>query len=96
MDITSLVSDFVANAEVYSGQVTIFSKHTTVAVVVNEMESRLMQDLRTYLGKLAPSGDGYLHNDLDKRLPPPGTGGIIHKAQSSCRREFALLQACRA
>jgi thiamine phosphate synthase YjbQ (UPF0047 family) len=73
MDITPLVSDFVTSAEVYSGQVTIFSKHTTVAVVVNEMESRLIQDLRTYLGKLAPSGDGYLHNDLDKRAPPPGT-----------------------
>jgi thiamine phosphate synthase YjbQ (UPF0047 family) len=77
MDITPLVSDFVAHSEVYSGQVTVFSKHTTVAVVVNEMESRLMQDLRTYLSKLAPSGDGYLYNDLDKRLPPPGSRRCI-------------------
>lgn len=46
---------------------TVISKHSTVAVVVNEWEPRFVDDLRQFLLKLVPPNYPYLHNDLDYR-----------------------------
>ena len=43
------------------------SKHTTVALTINEDESRLREDFAAWLLKLAPPARPYLHNDLDER-----------------------------
>ena len=53
------------------GQVVAFSCHTTTALTVNEAEERLLVDIKTYLRKLAPPQDRYLHNDLHLRDVPP-------------------------
>lgn len=77
VDVTADVNAFLggvardtAGASELTGSVTIASQHTTVAVTVNEHEERLMDDLRLWLARLAPPGDAYLHNDLDRRMPP--------------------------
>ena len=46
--------------------------HTTTALVVNEFEERLLQDLKTWLERLAPASEGWKHNDLHLRegIPP--------------------------
>jgi hypothetical protein len=54
------------------GQVAVLSQHTTTAITVNEMEGRLVDDVRQYLVKLAPPSYPYLHNDLHLRSGPPG------------------------
>lgn len=40
-------------------------------LVINEDESRLLQDIKVYLTKLAPPTESYLHNDLHLRDVPP-------------------------
>ena len=71
LNITAAIQQQVAAAGVSQGHVVIFSCHTTTAVTVNEHEERLLADIKTYLRKLAPSQDRYLHNDLHLRDVPP-------------------------
>lgn len=66
-DITSELQQFVQDSGIAEGQLLVFSRHTTTAIVVNENEVRLLADIAAYLTKLAPPGDRYLHNDLDLR-----------------------------
>lgn len=49
------------------GWVHIVSRHTTTAVTINECESRLMDDIRQFLLRLAPPQYPYLHNDIHLR-----------------------------
>lgn len=64
------VQAVVTASGIQSGQVLVFSRHTTTALAVNEYEERLLIDIETYLKKLAPEQDTYLHNDLHLRDVP--------------------------
>lgn len=48
----------------YDGPCTVFVRHTTAAVVVTEAEARLLDDLRTFLGR-AVADEGWDHDALD-------------------------------
>ncbi len=50
-----------------SGQVLVFSRHTTTALAIIENEVRLLEDMKVFSQKLAPGTDKYLHNDLHLR-----------------------------
>ena len=54
-----------------TGQVLVFSRHTTTALAINENEERLLEDIKRHLGKLVPESEKYLHNDLHLRDVPP-------------------------
>jgi secondary thiamine-phosphate synthase enzyme len=69
-DLTSDVQRCVDISGISEGQALIFSRHTTTALAINEYEQRLLVDIKTYLRKLAPEGDRYLHNDLHLRDVP--------------------------
>jgi len=71
-NITPQIEEFIASTEIKNGQVLVFSRHTTTALAINENESRLLEDVKVFLQKLAPSSDKYLHNDLHLRgeIPP--------------------------
>lgn len=71
-DITKQVQAIVDKSGVTEGQVNVLSRHTTTAITINEMESRLVDDTRQYLLKLAPPSYPYLHNDLHLRSGPSG------------------------
>ena len=70
-NITEKIQMFVESTQIQAGQVLVFSRHTTTALAINEYEERLLTDIKTYLRKLAPPGDKYLHNDLHLREVPP-------------------------
>ncbi|MEL6553077.1 MAG: secondary thiamine-phosphate synthase enzyme YjbQ [Cyanobacteria bacterium J06621_11] len=70
-DVTQKIQTFIDAQQIQSGHALIFSRHTTTAVAVNEYEERLLADIKTYLKKLAPPEDTYLHNDLHLRDVPP-------------------------
>eukprot|EP01041_Mallomonas_annulata_P010160 gene10160-21178_t len=74
-DITKDIRDFVKTSLIKEGVVTVLSRHTTCGVTINEMEGRLVDDLRQYLLKLAPPDYPYLHNDLHLRKGPAGWPG---------------------
>ncbi|MFK5602793.1 secondary thiamine-phosphate synthase enzyme YjbQ [Haloferax volcanii] len=48
----------------YDGVCTVFSKHTTTGVCVNESESRLLGDIESMLTEAVPD-DGWDHDELD-------------------------------
>jgi len=62
LDITDRVED--ALPEEVSGTATVFVRHTSAAVTVNEAESRLLSDFETALADLVPD-DGWEHDQLD-------------------------------
>ena len=66
-NLTPHIEALLAESSIANGHVLVFSRHTTTALAVNEYEERLLTDIKTYLNKLAPKGDRYLHNDLHLR-----------------------------
>jgi len=62
VDITDRVADHLsADAE---GVCTVFVRHTTAGVIVNEAERRLLDDLADGLESLVPD-EGWAHDALD-------------------------------
>ena len=66
-DITDDVIAVVADSGVTYGSVTIFSRHTTAAIRINEAEPLLLRDMARTLRQLAPSNAYYEHNDFSRR-----------------------------
>ncbi len=69
-DITPQIAQIIVDSGVSHGIATINSLHTTLALTVNEMEERLLQDIDNYFSKLVPADQGYLHDDLHLRDVP--------------------------
>jgi len=67
LDVTQQVAAVVRRSHVSQGWVSVFSKHTTAAVVLNENEPLLLQDMGAMLERLSMSGGVYEHNDLSRR-----------------------------
>ena len=70
VDLTELVAERVRRSGVRDGTVTVQSRHTTAAVVVNENEPLLLEDLHDLLERWAPASGRYRHNDLAARHAP--------------------------
>lgn len=69
-DVTSMIRQWLKDNQAVNGCISITSQHTTTAVVVNEYESRLLEDIQRFFLKLAPENDRYLHNDIHLRNCP--------------------------
>ncbi len=67
IDITDDVRDLIERSRVVTGQVSVVSAHTTAAVIVNEHEPLLLNDIARVLSRIAPAGDYYEHNDFSIR-----------------------------
>lgn len=70
-NITPEIVKLLDFSSIQSGQVLVFSRHTTTALAINENEERLLADVKVHLEKLAPPDGKYLHNDLHLRVVPP-------------------------
>lgn len=66
-DITEDVRDIVYASGAAFGQVSIFSQHTTAAIILQENEPLLLDDLRDHLIAWAPANVYYRHNDFEIR-----------------------------
>src|SRR5688572_11270285 len=64
LDITDQVADLVRESGLRDGTVTVFSRHTTAAVRIQEDEPLLLEDLLKMLERLAPASAHYQHNDF--------------------------------
>lgn len=62
VDITSKINDLI---DVKDGVVSIFSRHSTSAIVVNENESGLLNDLEFTLDNLIDEKFSYEHDKID-------------------------------
>jgi len=66
LDITTDVDEKVAESGVEDGICLVYTLHTTTGIVINEAESGLTQDILRRLATLAPPGEGYLHDRIDR------------------------------
>lgn len=62
IDITSQVNNLI---DIEDGIISIFSRHSTSAIVVNENESGLLSDLEFMLANLVSDKYSYQHNRID-------------------------------
>jgi secondary thiamine-phosphate synthase enzyme len=67
VEITALVAERVRRSGIALGLVSVQTLHTTAAVLVNENEPLLLEDLKATLERAAPSEGLYAHDDLDRR-----------------------------
>ncbi|HEX4997823.1 MAG TPA: secondary thiamine-phosphate synthase enzyme YjbQ [Terriglobia bacterium] len=67
IDITDRVVDVVTASGVRRGIVNVQSAHTTAAIIVNEHEPLLIDDMKRVLERLAPRSDEYRHDAFDVR-----------------------------
>ncbi|OYT41905.1 MAG: hypothetical protein B6U86_01555 [Candidatus Altiarchaeales archaeon ex4484_43] len=64
IDITDMINSIIAKSEAGDGIALIFTKHTTVALIVNENEAGLISDIEASLKRLIPKQD-YKHDRID-------------------------------
>lgn len=62
IDITSKINDLI---DINEGIISIFSKHSTTAIVVNENESGLLDDFEFMLNNLISEKFSYNHDLID-------------------------------
>ncbi|MEI7749380.1 MAG: secondary thiamine-phosphate synthase enzyme YjbQ [Candidatus Moraniibacteriota bacterium] len=62
VNITDRVAEVVEKSGIREGQVTVFSPHTTVSVIINHNEPLLLQDFMRVLYRVAPIDDRYTHD----------------------------------
>jgi len=65
VDITSKVKEVVRESGIADGIALIYTKHTTTAIIVNEGESRLIEDILSMIKSIIPTGAGYMHDQID-------------------------------
>ena len=71
VSLTKSLQSFVQLQDDSDGAVLVSGQHTTTAIIINEMEERLLMDLERWLGQLAPAGDDWKHDDLHLRHDIP-------------------------
>ena len=67
LDFTEQLAEVVRNSGVVTGLVNVQTRHTTTAVMVNENEPLLQEDMRRMLERLAPQDRSYRHDDFSVR-----------------------------
>ncbi len=64
IDITDDIVRVVAATGITNGIVTVYSRHTTAAIKINEHEPELIKDMEEFLLRVAPEDREYYHNDF--------------------------------
>jgi secondary thiamine-phosphate synthase enzyme len=70
VDLTDHINAHLRRHRIKSGAVTVYSRHTTAAIKINEAEELLLEDFKQMLRRLCPVGHEYHHNDMSRRKPP--------------------------
>ncbi|MBU0959536.1 MAG: secondary thiamine-phosphate synthase enzyme YjbQ [Nanoarchaeota archaeon] len=71
IDITDKIKKIVDKYPFLQGYVNIFSRHTTMAIKINESEKLLMQDFKNFFEKIAPKNSKYFHDKIELRQDCP-------------------------
>jgi len=70
IDLTDHINQHLRHENIRDGAVTVFSRHTTAAIKINEAEELLIEDFKHFLRRLCPTEHAYNHNDMSRRKPP--------------------------
>ncbi len=62
-EITATVADFVAGQQLRDGLLTVFCKHTSASLLIQEnADPDVRTDLQRFFERVAPEGDHYVHD----------------------------------
>ena len=76
IDITDRVAAIVEESGLRNGIAVVFSKHTTAAIIIQENEPLLLQDMASLIERSSPRNAHYRHNDFDVRT--------VHMHEDEC------------
>src|SRR5947209_18854339 len=72
LEVTRLVAEAVSAAQVAEGLCTIFVRHTSASLVIQEnADPTAKQDLERWLNRLVPEGDPFYKHDTEGRADMP-------------------------
>jgi secondary thiamine-phosphate synthase enzyme len=64
VDITPQVRTFVANQAIQTGLLTVFCRHTSASLTIQEnADPDVLRDLQSFFRKIVPEGADYRHED---------------------------------
>lgn len=93
IDLTDQLSQLVSDAGIHTGLLNVQSLHTTTAIVVNEHEPLLHDDVTRLLNRVVPCDPPYAHDDLAVRTvnltPDERVNGHAH-----CRSVLLASSVC--
>lgn len=62
-EFTSDVAEFARGAQIQTGLLTVFCRHTSASLLIQEnADPAVLRDLETVFSRLAPEGAGYVHD----------------------------------
>jgi len=82
VDITHKVEEVVSESGVRDGICLVFVPHATAAIIANERESGLMQDIIDALKSIVPPDRLWLHNRIDNNADAHILASIIGPSRS--------------
>jgi len=65
IDLTRSIEEIVSESEVERGLCLVHASHATAAIICNENESGLVQDILRKVREIFPPAAGYLHDRID-------------------------------
>jgi secondary thiamine-phosphate synthase enzyme len=63
VDLTGRVADLVRRSGIREGMVSLWSMHTTCALLINEVQTALHSDIKAALERIVARDGNWLHND---------------------------------
>jgi len=63
VDLTDRIAALVRRVSIREGMVSVWSMHTTCAILINEFQTALLADIKRVLEEIVARGGVFLHND---------------------------------
>jgi secondary thiamine-phosphate synthase enzyme len=67
VDITSALTSVVEGLGLRDGVLTVYTRHTTTGLLINEHEPLLFSDLQAMFERLVPEDGPFAHDDFERR-----------------------------
>ena len=81
VDITDKVEEIVEKSKIKNGICLVFLPHATAALILEENESGLKNDIENQIEKLFPEGAGYEHDRIDDNADSHLASGFIGQSR---------------
>jgi secondary thiamine-phosphate synthase enzyme len=92
VNITAEVEIELRNSGIRNGICLIYAPHATVAIIANEHEYRLMQDIVNAVEKSYPRGVGWLHDGIDDNASAHLASAFIGSSRTFPVKEGELIR----
>ena len=97
VDITPLLGRGVDDLGLRDGVLTVYTRHTTTGLLINEHEPLLFSDLQAMFERLVPEHGPFAHDDFDRRTvnltPGERRNGWAHCRAALLRTSESILVA---